>query len=532
MSESKHPLPGDGSATFKHKANRDYLNYFGKERWIHLWFAEKRTKLASLLLPPFVRIGLVPDTISYVGIAFLLGVILYFIRQPLVAVLFLLGHIICDGLDGAFARNTGKASQSGAFTDLVCDQLGMVVVAMMAILHHMVAPLLGAVYISLYLIVVVFGVLINVMGIGSRITITSKYFLYLVYLIWALTGKNYVPALMYFFSLVMAIEVVVGYLRLKRGIRRKFDTQVRFTEGDPYSGRLNYALNVAVPLIVLLTIFLWANEIPIRATFDSPKTKVQWRQGPVVSLDEKSEEFLGIGFHNQALLVLSRSEDGTLHVSRINCESGEATDSFVVPEYVQSSFGSFPIDGNILLIADRGTRLLLGIDIEASFSRKSMVTVLNLPLGFVSLTAAATAEWGDKKVWLAANYLHTRKTYVIAPRKAIKKGNVEQGVVAWYTNGAFPAGMTVLGDTVFEYNRSPYSALIYAASLTRLTAGKALLDASRVSFLPPESEVIGPVIADKDLIMLAKSGRIYRLSIDSLRPGAASRSSGIDKVGN
>lgn len=532
MSELKHPLPGDGSASPKNKPHRDYLNYFGKDRWIHLWLAEKRTKLSSVVLPLFIRIGLVPDTISYVGIALLSGVIFYFVRQPVVAVLFLLGHIICDGLDGAFARNTGKASQSGAFTDLVCDQFGMVVVAMMAILHHMVTPLIGAVYISLYLIVVVFGVIINFMGLGTRITITSKYFLYVVYLIWALTGTNYIPELMYFFSVIMVGEVVVGYLRLKRGIRKKFDTQVRFTEGDPYSGRLNYALNVAVPIIVLIAICAWANKIPIRAMLDTPKTSVQWQQGPAVEHDETKDEFLGIGFHEHTLLVLVRSEDGTLHMRRIKCDTGEKIDSFIVPEYVRPAFGSLPVEGNVLLLADLCTRLLVGIDIEASFARKRMVTVLNLPLGYVSLTAAATAEWAGNKVWLAANYLQTRKTSVIDPRKAIKKGNIEQGVIAWYTNGGFPSGMTVVGDTVIEFNKSPYNSLLYAASLTRLTAGKNLLEASKVSFLPPDSDAIGPVTADKDLIMLARNGRIFKLPVESLRTSAVGRGSADGKKDN
>ncbi len=162
-------------------------------------------------------------------------VVLYFVREPLVAVLFLAAHVFCDGVDGAYARHTGKASQSGAFTDLVCDQFGMVVVSLVAIFHHMVSPLIGAVYVTLYLIVVVFGVIINAMGLGTRITITSKYFLYIVYLIWAVWEVNFFDPFMSLLSVIMAIEVIVGYLRLKRGIKKKFDSQVRFADGDPYS---------------------------------------------------------------------------------------------------------------------------------------------------------------------------------------------------------------------------------------------------------------------------------------------------------
>ena len=81
----------------------DFFNYFGQDRWIHSWFAEKRTKIFSSLVEPFRRLGLAPDTISYTGIAFLTGVILYFVRKPSLAVMFLAGHVICDGLDGVFA---------------------------------------------------------------------------------------------------------------------------------------------------------------------------------------------------------------------------------------------------------------------------------------------------------------------------------------------------------------------------------------------------------------------------------------------
>src|SRR5512139_120199 len=90
------------------RAYGEFLNYFGQDRVFHSWFAEKRTKLFSSLVEPFRRLGLAPDTISYIGIALLAGVILYFVRKPRVAVVFLAGHIICDALDGVFARRAGK----------------------------------------------------------------------------------------------------------------------------------------------------------------------------------------------------------------------------------------------------------------------------------------------------------------------------------------------------------------------------------------------------------------------------------------
>ncbi|MCX5863079.1 MAG: CDP-alcohol phosphatidyltransferase family protein [Desulfomonile sp.] len=508
-------VPEEGSGSFSAKVPADFLNYFGKDRFLQYWFREKRTRLIAAVFPRFERLGLVPDTVSYIGISFLAGVILYFVRDPKIAVFFLAGHIICDGLDGAFARHTGKASQSGAFTDLVCDQLGMVVVGLMAIFHHMVSPLLGTVYIALYLIVVVFGVIINVMGLGTRVTITSKYFLYSVYGIWAGWEINWFPWMMYFFSVIMTIEVVIGYLRLKRGIRKKFDSEVRFTEGDPYSGRLNYALNVAVPVIVLVAILVCANLIPIRSIFLSPKVKVSWIEGPQIVHENENSEILGLGVQDMKILVLLRLEDGSLELRRFSTLEGDGIESFVVPEHVTPAISTFPVYENILLIADSSTGLLIGMDIEASLVAKRAVTVLTLPLGYLRVTAMAVADWKQKKVWLAANYLYTRRTYVVDPDKALKKGFILGGVVASYTNGAFPSGMTVVENDVLEFNKSPFNALIFQAPLKRMLAGKNLIDAATVSFLPPHPDSIGPVKAGEDLIMLSPAGRLYKLPIKS-----------------
>lgn len=516
MAKSSKKRANKETGGFRSKHPKVFLNYFGKDRWIHAWLAEKRTKLISVVVPALDRMGLVPDTISYVGITFLAGVILYFVRQPMIAVLFLAGHIICDGVDGAYARHTGKPSQSGAFTDLVCDQMGMVAVAMMAVLHHMVPPLLGTVYIALYLTVVVFGVIINVLGIGTRITITSKYILYIVFAIWAGWGVNYFPLLMYFFSGIMSVEVVIGYLRLKRGIRRKYDTEVRFTQGDPYSGRLNYALNVAVPITVLLVILGGANLIPLRALFDGPKTNVSWEKGPNILAGNGTVQILCFGVHQGSFLVLVRLPDNTLELRRIRPGQQTVGEAFGVPSYVSPAFSTLPVDGDVVLIADRATRLLMGVDIGASFKTKRTVTVMNLPIGYLSVTAATVARWRGTKVWLAANYLYMRKTYVVDPDQALRQGYILGGEVASYTNGAFPSGLAVHGDMVFDFNKSPLEALIYVASLKKMVAGEHLLDARQGSFPPPDRNALGPVCEGGDLFMLSPKGQVYRLPIEAV----------------
>lgn len=505
----------------KAKKYREFFNYFGEERRFHQWLADRRTRLTAAVFPPFDRLGMVPDTLSYVGICLLVGVIIYYVRNPFSAACFLLGHILCDGLDGAFARNSGKASQSGAFTDLICDQLGMVVVAIMAVFHHFVTPLIGAVYVVLYLIVVVFGVLMNVIGPGSRITATSKYFLYCVYGVWAFWGVNWFPELMSFFSVVMTIEVIVGYFRLKRGIRKKYDSEIRFSKGDPYSGKLNYALNVAVPATVLLVILVTANIVPIRAMLDTPKQKVKWQAGPLVEAKESGEEILGIGAWELNLLYLVRDASGHLRVKELASGSASSGRSFALPGYIQPASSTLAVDDGVLLVADGRTRLVMGMDLNASFAAGKSVTTMSLPLGHLRITALATAWLDNRKVWVAANYLYTRKTYIVDPVRASEAGTLLGGVESSYVNGAFPSGAAVLDGHVIELNRSPFGALLYVASFVRMIGGTDLIRASRISFLPPHPRAIGPVILGDDLAMISPEGRVFTLPIAAFLPKQA-----------
>ena len=502
--------------SFKTQIQPDFFNYFGKDRWLQVWLAEKRTRLTSAIFPPLEKIGLVPDTISYIGIALLAGVILYFVRKPWLATIFLLAHVFFDGLDGAYARNVGKASQSGAFTDLVCDQFGMIVVSMLAIFHHLVEPLIGAVYISLYLIVVVFGVIINVMGIGSRITITSKYFLYMVYGLWAFSGVNHFSFLMTFFSCVMAIEVLAGYVRLKAGIRKKFDSQERFKLGDTYSGPVNYILNTAIPLLTLIAILICGNWVPLRAIMDKPNTALNWKEGQAIAFPEESSRLLSFGVWNNKWLAFFENGNSTKEIRVLNPDGSFSGENFEAPAYIQPACEELPVDGDTLLIADNTTRLVMGIDLKASLATKKTVITLTLPFGYLRMTAIATTRWNNKTVWLVANYLYTRKTYVVDPDIALKKGSVLGGVIASYTNGGFPSGLVVSNGEVIELNKSPFNSLIYTAQFDRMLQGVNLLQASLKKIAPPQEKCLGLSISGEEVMLVSEQGRTFHVPLNKV----------------
>jgi phosphatidylglycerophosphate synthase len=507
---------------FQSRKPFEFINYFGKERRFQAWWAEKRTRLVAVVIPPLVRLGLVPDTISYIGIALLAGVVFYFVRDPVSAVCFLAGHVLCDGLDGAYARHTGKASQAGAFTDLVCDQLGMIVVATLAVFHHLVTPLIGTIYIALYLIVVVFGVIINVMGLRCRITVTSKYFLYLVYALWAVHNTNLFPHLMSLFSVIMAVEVLIGYLRLKRGIRMKFDSPRRFTAGDPYTGTLNYVMNVSVPLSVFVLIFLAANWNPIRAVLDRPITAATWERADDLFDPKSGRVVLGLAAREDDLVVISRYRHGGIVMERFHGGTPPVTGVAFLPPHLDLAFSSLPVEGNTLFLADVSTRMVLGIDLQASFQAKNAVVVSLLPLGRLRVRGLAMTTSSGEPMWLAANYLYTRKTYVIDPHQARKKGVLLGlgNVLQSYTNGAFPAALLTWKDYVIEYNRSRFNGLVYAAPLETLLDGEGLLDARVASIKPPDPNALGPVALHGKLLMSDPQGQLYALRLGALIPGA------------
>jgi CDP-diacylglycerol--serine O-phosphatidyltransferase len=91
----------------------------------NLWFVHP---ISDWLLPPALRLGLHPNTISFIGMGFgaLAGWCYWHWQQPSFVVagfLLMVGWHVMDGLDGKLARASGKASPLGRAIDGLCDYL-------------------------------------------------------------------------------------------------------------------------------------------------------------------------------------------------------------------------------------------------------------------------------------------------------------------------------------------------------------------------------------------------------------------------
>ncbi len=161
--------------------------------------------------------GIKPDHISFLGVLFLIPVIIFFDSAPIIVIASLLLYVCMDGLDGALARNTGTASQAGALLDIVCDQLGMVVVATLYSGYGYADGWVCSCYIAAYLSMIVFAVVQNHYGIQMQFIFRSKYFCYCLYIVIALTPWGNIASLILMaFSIMHIISALQSFLRIRK----------------------------------------------------------------------------------------------------------------------------------------------------------------------------------------------------------------------------------------------------------------------------------------------------------------------------
>jgi CDP-diacylglycerol--glycerol-3-phosphate 3-phosphatidyltransferase len=98
--------------------------HVGKSAW-----QERARALASPLVAVLARAGVTPTAVTLFGLLLniVAGVVIGSGRAALGGVV-LLAAAICDGIDGALARRTGRVSRFGAFLDSTVDRIDETVV--------------------------------------------------------------------------------------------------------------------------------------------------------------------------------------------------------------------------------------------------------------------------------------------------------------------------------------------------------------------------------------------------------------------
>jgi len=183
-------------------------------------FAQARTRWIGGIVKPLQRIGITADHVTLFGLLFLIPYACLFTSRPGLAVAFLLASVLLDGVDGVYARVTGTASEGGALTDVCADHVGMVATVLLIIHHGLSNAVAAAYYAVIYVAVVALSVLQNYSGVPVQVVIRTKFPLYLLYAIWAITGWNGFFPLFVVFSATMTFNALQSFFRLKRHFSR------------------------------------------------------------------------------------------------------------------------------------------------------------------------------------------------------------------------------------------------------------------------------------------------------------------------
>lgn len=414
--------------------------------------------------PLLCRLHVYPDALSYVGLSLLIGVVIWFVSHPYRSIALIALYIVIDGLDGSYARFLNRPTQSGAFTDIVADQLGMVTIALGFIQYGMVDGVVGAYYIVIYLVMITFSVIQNAQGIPMQYILRTKYILYGIYALWAFSGINLAPALLPAFCLVMTFSAAQSYLRLKRGLYWKYDlpkilAQDRRTrEADQRPPVFWPSLNFILPALVVLILLFAGAYTQTMALLERADTRPEWQSVELEVL--KGEELSALAAAGEGWLVSTYNPQNrfsrVISLDRNFRQQG----AFRLPWALHHDHG-LCADGDKLYIADRLSRRVFELDLPESRRRGIGVLDASFDTTLTAPVACALIELDGHRRLLVAEFMNDYKTLAIDYQRAFTAGSAEGAVVGWYRNSGFVHGLAAAEGRTYELHGSFGEDIVY-----------------------------------------------------------------------
>jgi phosphatidylglycerophosphate synthase len=109
-----------------------------------------------------------------------------------------------------------RAGPRGELVDLLCDQAGPVAVALLLLAHGAAPPLLAAVYLTEYLMLIGLVTAQNAAGIPVQPVFRSRFFLFAAAALWTIWGINWTGHLMLVCCIQMPVFCAWSVTRLRR----------------------------------------------------------------------------------------------------------------------------------------------------------------------------------------------------------------------------------------------------------------------------------------------------------------------------
>jgi phosphatidylglycerophosphate synthase len=179
-------------------------------------------RIRALIFGPLLRLlaslGVTPNNLTLLSLFSGLAFCFLFQYSKITALILLVFHVFLDGLDGPLARETGRASNQGSFTDTTSDQVVVALSTLTLIYYGYIHIIPGGLYIFFYTVVVIFAMIRNSLSIPYSWVVRPRFYVYA----WIPVELYFLPGtmnyLIWFFSILLALKMLSGFLRIQKNI--------------------------------------------------------------------------------------------------------------------------------------------------------------------------------------------------------------------------------------------------------------------------------------------------------------------------
>lgn len=188
-----------------------------------------RVTLFAAPLRPLIKLltslGISADMVSYTGVLLMVVFIFVVKGHPVAGFWLLAARIFADILDGPMARDQKTDSDRGKFVDVLMDNLGFALYVFGIVYASLVSGITGSVYLfATELVILLMVIRFNFKHKSNWLFYASAgsypynfvYASYLLYVVYAFGGHNYLNSSAKIFSVLLVVKAIVDYWMIQK----------------------------------------------------------------------------------------------------------------------------------------------------------------------------------------------------------------------------------------------------------------------------------------------------------------------------
>ena len=202
-----------------------------KENKIYLDWGEFRNRIFRPLSYILTKIGLTPNSLSLLGVLFMLGFVLALKKNIYLSFVFFVLSIFADGVDGVLARYQKVSSDRGRFIDRVCDNTSLFLFVLGLIYFQILNPVIGFVFFYIITLSKIFRMIENSFHfksdwlfktVGGPLPTTLVAIAYFEFFLLVFLNLNYFNLTLIIFSIVLFFDSVLFFRKIIQRKKSKF----------------------------------------------------------------------------------------------------------------------------------------------------------------------------------------------------------------------------------------------------------------------------------------------------------------------